>query len=319
MSNALSNSNSKLARLNPAKITGYSPFKTLIIREFWEHKRAAFYTPMFITLFFIILIIIALLSGDGPHFGKIHINEDDLNNIPEGAINIALLSSSVLIWIGVSLAMIFTALGTLYDERKDGSILFWKSMPISDSQTIFSKIITVLFVIPLVSIPFIWISQIFILLAMSSVAAGTGIHIWQNIWAPADFIQITIFFLSFILTNALWMAPIFAWFMLVSVTAKRAPFLTAIIIPAITVAAEGLLFHTHHFGSWIGNHIGHGVEEDSKTAHILKEINNEEAFNILSIAKELFLNILTAECAIGLLIATVMTYTVIQIRKRNSI
>jgi ABC-2 type transport system permease protein len=229
MSNALSNSNSKLARLNPAKITGYSPFKTLIIREFWEHKRAAFYTPMFITLFFIILIIIALLSGDGPHFGKIHINEDDLNNIPEGAINIALLSSSVLIWIGVSLAMIFTALGTLYDERKDGSILFWKSMPISDSQTIFSKIITVLFVIPLVSIPFIWISQIFILLAMSSVAAGTGIHIWQNIWAPADFIQITIFFLSFILTNALWMAPIFAWFMLVSVTAKRAPFLTAII------------------------------------------------------------------------------------------
>ena len=311
--------NNILNNITLTKINRYSPFKTLMIREFWEHKRAIFYTPMFITGLFIIMSLIGIISTGELKIGDIQIGSDHTEEIPKGAINIVLLLCTGLIWIGVILAMIFTALGSLYDERKDSSVLFWKSMPVSDTQTVMSKILTVLFVIPLVAIPFAWIAQTFLLLIMSYFLSYTDINIWQSIWAPADFLSMTGFFLAYITTTAVWIAPLFAWFMLVSVTAKRAPFLTAIIIPAVTIATEALIFHTQHLGSWIGMHLTHGHLTESKVKHLLKSMERQNAFDITSISKFLFETVLSVDCAIGVVIAAAMTYVVIQIRKRNAI
>lgn len=321
MSNALSSSklaSSKLASLNPAKITGYSPFKTLMVREFWEHKRAIFLTPLLITGFLIVTSLIGLAFTD-LNLGNVKMTAEHMSEIPDGAINVVLFASTLLIWLGVSLAMLFTALGTLYDERKDGSILFWKSMPISDTQTILSKVLTVLFLIPLMAIPFAWIIQVFYLTIMSFLAASTDINIWQSIWAPADFIGVTLFFIAFILTNALWIAPIFAWFMLVSVTAKRAPFLTAIIIPAITIGAEALLFRSNHLANWVGMRMAHGEDGKGEIAQVFEAMDQDKAFDLYALTQSLFSSTLTTQCATGLVIAGAMTYATIQLRKRSSI
>ena len=286
--------NNVLNNITLTKINSYSPFKTLMIREFWEHKRAIFYTPMVITGLFIIMSLIAIISTGELRMGNIRITAEHAETFPEGIINFALLASTVLIWIGVTLAMIFTALGSLYDERKDSSVLFWKSMPVSDTQTVMSKILTVLFVIPLVAIPFAWIIQTFILLMISYFLSSTDINIWQNVWGSASFFSVTGLFLTYITTTAIWLAPIFAWFMLVSVTAKRAPFLTAIIIPAITIAAEFLIFHSEHLGNWVGTHLSHGNLKFLR--EVFQDINLHNTFDVLAISNSLFKTVLSTDC-----------------------
>ncbi|VAX04103.1 hypothetical protein MNBD_ALPHA03-619, partial [hydrothermal vent metagenome] len=153
------------------KINGYNPFKALMLREYWENRRAIFTTPLVITAISMILIIIAMGL-----FGRaIHIDGDSytLNEVLtrmsaqkaqdlSAHINQILLASSTPIMIGAWFCMVFTALGSLYDERKDSSILFWKSMPTSDLNTVIAKLLTVTLVIPFVAIGFSFIFQIFL-------------------------------------------------------------------------------------------------------------------------------------------------------------
>ncbi|HHL32301.1 MAG TPA: hypothetical protein ENJ41_06910, partial [Oceanospirillales bacterium] len=132
--------------------------KILIKREFWEHRGAFIKTPI------IIGIVLLVLELVGYVISLVFVNKTSSKEIMDRGINeLSNLTTSQLgtFWdmqfVGIStlflfvlfIVLFFYLLGALFDDRKDGSILFWKSLPISDSETVLSKLLTAIIFVPL--------------------------------------------------------------------------------------------------------------------------------------------------------------------------
>ncbi len=128
---------------------------------------------------------------------------------------------------------IFYCLDALHGERRDRSILFWKSLPVSDLTSVLSKAIVPLAILPLLTFAIIIATQ-FIMLLLSTVAllpSGLAGTTWQLLPWP----QLSMILFYGLVTSALWEAPIFAWLLLVSSWARRATFLWAV-LPWLAIA-----------------------------------------------------------------------------------
>jgi ABC-2 type transport system permease protein len=142
---------------------------------------------------------------------------------------------------------IFYSLDALHGERRDRSILFWKSLPVSDLTTVLSKAIIPLVVLPLfvfaITVPLQFIMR---LLSMAGVliSGGSAAAIWRQL--PLFEMQVVLLYGLIVL--ALWHAPIYAWLILVSGYARRAPFLWAVLPPIAIGVFEKIAFNTVHFG-----------------------------------------------------------------------
>jgi len=158
---------------------------------------------------------------------------------------------------------IFYCLDALYGERRDRSILFWKSLPVSDLETVLSKMITPLLILPLVAFGVAVIVQGIMLLASSAVLAGSGLSV-AMLWTHAAVLQTWPMLLYHLLTvHGLWYAPVYAWLLLVSAWARRAPFLWAFLPPLAIVAVEKIAFNTSYFWEMLVNRVigGPGGED----------------------------------------------------------
>lgn len=257
------------------KINGYNPIKALFLKEFWDHRRAILITPAVITGLFMILVIGALITGNDLFFNDISLNEmmregfaeaQEEGWAPSSVVTRILVGSTVLLWIASLFTITFTSLSSLHDERKDGSILFWKSMPVSDTQEVLVKLATVVFVIPLAIFPFAIITEIFTVIVMSILGLTNGVNVWEMLISN---INIPLLFILNIVPQVitiLWLLPIIAWFMLVSSFSRRPPFLVAFAVPAIIIATEEIFFNgsllveaiTTLFESW-ANNVGEGT------------------------------------------------------------
>lgn len=146
---------------------------------------------------------------------------------------------------------IFYCLDALHGERRDRSILFWKSMPLSDLETVLSKMITPVVILPLVAFAAAIATQFMMLLASSAVLLGTGASI-ATLWAHASLFQTWPMLLYHLLTvHGLWYAPIYAWLLMVSAWARRAPVLWAT-LPLLAIGVvEKIAFDTSHFGAML--------------------------------------------------------------------
>ncbi|PCJ37298.1 MAG: hypothetical protein COA93_00355 [Alphaproteobacteria bacterium] len=305
------------------KINGYRPFKALMLREYWENRRAIFTTPLVIMGLSMVLIIISMgLLGRAIHIdGQSYTLNEMITNMSahkaqniSAHINHLLLASTLPIMIGAWFCMVFTALGSLYDERKDNSILFWKSMPVSDLQTVLAKLLNVMLVIPFVAIGFTFIFQIFLLIVGSFSTLGTDYSAWDLLWSSSNLPLLVFSEVTYMVMYSLWALPVFAWFMLVSVIAKRSPLLLATIPVALVILFETLFFHSEYLARFIGMRL--------TGAHILQTDNGfGQNFAILGINTPLE-NIQSAakpEFWIGLGIAAALLYATILLRKRNSL
>jgi len=303
------------------KINGYNPFKALMLREYWENRRAIFTTPLVITALSIVIIIISMgimgrsihINGEAFTLQEViaNMSNKDAQGLKEN-IDHLLLASSAPIMIGVWFCMVFTALGSLYDERKDNSILFWKSMPVSDLQTVLSKLLTVTLVIPFVAVGFAFIFQIFLLIAGSLSTIGTDYSAWDMLWSATNLPAMVLNEVIYIIIYSLWALPVFAWFMFASVVAKRSPLLVASIPVALFALFEGLFFHTRYLLGFISNHLSGG--------HILGATFDDD-FNHFDPRSSLEILASAGQPAfwVGLGVAAVLLYITVQLRKRNSL
>lgn len=305
------------------KVNGYNPFKTLMLREYWENRRAIFTTPLVITALSMVLIIVSMgvfgraihIDGESYTLGEViaNMSSHEAQELSDH-INHLLLASSAPIMIGVWFCMVFTALGSLYDEKKDSSILFWKSMPVSDLQTILSKMLTVTVVIPVIAIGFTFIFQIFLLIVGSFYTIGTEYSAWSLLWSSTNLPALVLNEVVYMAMYSLWALPIFAWFMLASVIAKRTPLLVATIPVALIALFEGLFFHSEHLVRFIGLRLS--------GAHIL---GTENGFgqNFTQFSPRTSLDIIQSATQpafwIGLGIAAGLLYATILLRKRNTL
>jgi ABC-2 type transport system permease protein len=142
---------------------------------------------------------------------------------------------------------IFYSLDALHGERRDRSILFWKSLPVSDVTTVLAKASIPLVVLPLIAFGIVVATEWLMLLLSSVVVMGSGLSVavlWKQVALPEEWLLL---FYHLVTVHILWYAPIYAWMLLVSGWARRAAFLWAILPPAAIGILERIAFHTTHF------------------------------------------------------------------------
>ncbi|MGZ8867299.1 MAG: ABC transporter permease [Thermoanaerobaculia bacterium] len=141
---------------------------------------------------------------------------------------------------------LFYSLDALYGERRDRSILFWKSMPVSDRTTVVSKASIPIVVLPLIAYVLSVASQIILLILSTPVLLAHQMNP-ARLWSEIHFFQGLVVMFYGLSVHALWFAPIYAWLMLISAWARRAPILWAV-LPLLAVSAlERMALGTSHF------------------------------------------------------------------------
>ena len=228
-------------------------FRMLLRREFWEHKGGFLWAPVWAGVISLVLTLMALVVGEvaarrAIAAGKMQIDgdvringldlsvltskmePDDLRQLADG-IDIGMLGGAFWPMIVLGFVVFFYCLGSLYDERKDRSVLFWKSLPLSDSQTVLSKAASALVVAPLIAI-LVAVACMFVFLTLLS-----GFVLLHNgnpitlLWGPGSPLANAGLMLSAVPIYALWALPTVGWLMLCSAWSRSKPFLWAIMIP----------------------------------------------------------------------------------------
>ena len=159
------------------------------------------------------------------------------------------LAAMMMIFI-VFIVGVFYCLDALHGERRDRSILFWKSLPVSDLTTVLSKVTIPLVVLPLIAFGIVVCVQVIMLLQTSVVLIFHGVNPGTT-WAHVPVFQNWLVLLYGLAAIALWHAPIYGWLLLVSGWARRATFLWAV-LPIIAIGIfERITFGTSYFGAFV--------------------------------------------------------------------
>ena len=209
----------------PAVITASRRMYWSVRRELWEH-RSIYIAPLAAAAVFLLAFLTGLtLSAAHRH---------EPLDIPYEFAAALIMGTGFIVGI-------FYSLDALYGERRDRSILFWKSLPVSDLTTVLSKFTIPLIILPLLSFAIAVVTQFVMLLLSSGLSAGT-------LGARMSFFHLSLMLLYHILTvHGLWYAPIYGWLLLVSAWAPRAPFIWAFLPPFVIWGVEKIAFRTSHF------------------------------------------------------------------------
>jgi ABC-2 type transport system permease protein len=256
----------------------------LIRREFWENRTTFLFLPAITTGIAICLLLI-LLVGLYTNSFQVSVDADIETNSETHEFSIqdsslmdlfgvqltrladmpesmredrldSLFTGVSVIWFATLwVVIIFYLLGALYDDRRDRSVLFWKSMPVSDTITVASKLLAGLVLAPLIYLVFIMIAHLAIALVATIAASGQDVSIWNTLWAPAHFVTRWVGFLALYGFIILWCLPFFGWLLLVSSWAKSAPLAWAVGIPVLLVVLEGTLLGTTVISEFAREHM----------------------------------------------------------------
>jgi len=146
---------------------------------------------------------------------------------------------------------IFYCLDALYAERKDKSILFWRSLPITDAETVISKLLVVFIAIPLATFAAVVVSHLLNLIIVSIWLATEGANPGRMIWGAVPLFDTWAAVLSILLALPIWLAPLLGWFLFVSAWAKSGPLLRAVLPIAVLPILEYIVFKTWVLGEAI--------------------------------------------------------------------
>jgi ABC-2 type transport system permease protein len=203
----------------------------------------------------------------------------------------------------------FYCLGALHGERRDRSILFWKSLPVSDIVTVLAKFTVPFVIVPAATFAMIVATQLvaFVFELLVVVVQGSDPAAY---WPYADLRLMWVSLAVGLPYMALWHAPLMAWLLLVSAWAKRTPILWAIVPPAAPAILEPLAFGTHHVWDFIANRLlGAGVVF---TAHAQGKLPVQR-FDQLEIARPLLFPGLWG----GLVFAALFLAAAVWLRRRR--
>ena len=154
---------------------------------------------------------------------------------------------------------VFYALDALHGERRDRSILFWKSLPVSDLTTVLSKLSIPLVILPLLTFAVIVVTQTLMWLWTAVLLLANGLPLTTSAQLPL--IQGWLVLLYGFIALKLWQAPVYAWLLLVSGWARRATFLWAV-LPIFAIAAvEAMAFQTRHFLEFVKYRLFGGMSQ----------------------------------------------------------
>lgn len=244
--------------------------KALMTRDFIDNRMGFFTIPAIISVILLVVLIFSTMSAqfnvatieldNGERiegFGALlgHFADTELEQRREiitGAM-FAFVAPVILI---LPFVILFSLLSSLYDDRRNRSILFWKSMPVSDATEVASKFAASVVMAPAILIGFALVLQVAFLAVASLIAILNGGSPWDLVIGPAQPVSTWFFAIGQYLLWALWALPVLGWLMIVSAAAPKAPLLFAVVIPFVAALLEELAFDTNHFFFWIVNRVG---------------------------------------------------------------
>ncbi len=240
-------------------ISGTRPLYWSIRRELWEH-RSIYVAPL----------AVAGVAFFGSSLGSIlGIWEPALRLNPEQPQGHYDIVAGLMMLTGIVVS-VFYCLDALHGERRDRSILFWKSLPVSDVTTVLAKASIPLVILPLLIVAITVVTQWLMLLVGSAVLLVSGQSV-ATLWTNLSLFRMSWLMLYHIVTaHALWPAPIYCWLLLVSGWPRRATFLWAV-LPLVAIAGvEQLAFHTWHFAGMVGGRLlGAAPTVDSRSSNTI--------------------------------------------------
>src|SRR4051812_17289009 len=240
----MSNTTEKAAEISNHGKT--RPFYWSVRRELWEN-RSLYMAPLIVAG--VILFGFLCTTATLPERRRAVLVLDDPSRA-RSAIEMPYDVAAIMIMFTAFIVGVFYCLDALYGERRDRSILFWKSLPISDRTTVLSKIVIPLVALPLISFAIIVATQLMIFLISSVVLLLNGISPATTL-AHVNLFENMVILIYGLVAASLWHAPTYSWALFVSAWAKRATFLWAV-LPVIAISFfEKITFGTQYFYSLI--------------------------------------------------------------------
>lgn len=222
---------------------------SLVRRELWEH-RAIYIAPLVIALVMSLMSLTGqvTISAFGHEVDLAIIGASSAGEIErQAAITAILMVFTSIFALGAWILMIFYSLDALYAERRDKSILFWRSLPVTDAETVISKLLTAVLVIPLTAFAFVVVTHLLNLILWSiwlSIQGGDAGHI---LWSAAPLFDNWAATLIIAVAMPLWLSPLIGWFLFVSVFTRRSPLLIAFLPMFVVPMLEKLVSSTSLF------------------------------------------------------------------------
>lgn len=221
----------------PAVRSATRPILTSVRRELWEN-RSVVIAPLAVAAVFLFGFSVSLITLPRRMAAALAIDPThralDIA-MPYSASAVALVATAFIVGV-------FYCLDALYGERRDRSILFWKSLPLSDRATILSKASIPLVVLPLIVFVLVLALQLLMLLSSTAVLLGNAPAV-AALWTQVRLASFSLTLLYGLVALALWHAPIYGWLLLVSGWARRVPFLWAL-APIVIAVFERIAFRT---------------------------------------------------------------------------
>ena len=267
------------------------PFLTLVRRELWEH-RGLIWAPLAMALTIIVLSLLGA-AQDITLPGVVVVRDADEQRDFLSTLMIGLLVPQLLAGLVV---VFFYLLDGLFTERRDRSILFWKSLPVSDTKTVLSKLFVALVAMPL----WIWALSLLVGLVVFGVLAAKVSNTPAaalGTWHGEDWLVLQATLLGKLAVAALWYLPVAGWLLLVSVLAKRAPFLWATLPFLVLSLAERIALGTNVMGALAAQRL-FGFRE---------EVSLMSEFSLLA----------SPDLWIGVAVGAALVYAAIRVRQRS--
>jgi len=206
-----------------ATLRSTQPFLWSVRREIWEH-RAIWIAPLIASG--LVLVGFVLRMFKLPQALDVVNTLSPMKQLMAVALPIAIAGFAIVVTTMV--VAVFYSLGALNNEKRDRSILFWKSLPVSDVTTVLSKAVIPLLVLPLVGYVIAVFTQLAMMLLGSAVLAAAGRDA-GILWSHWPFFRMAAFLAYTVVVATLWYAPIAGWFLMVGAWAKRVAFLWAVL------------------------------------------------------------------------------------------
>jgi ABC-2 type transport system permease protein len=214
----------------------------------WEN-RWIYLAPVGVAAVFLFGFLIATIHLPGWMRGmSIDLHHRDAIAMPYDIVAGLMMLTTILV-------NVFYCADALYGERRDRSILFWKSMPVSDLTTVLAKASIPLVIVPLLACATAVVAQFIMLLLSSAALLASGLSV-SPLWTELSFFHMSLLLVYHVFTaHTLWPAPVYCWLLLVSGWARRATLLWAA-LPVVAIGGlEAIVFRTWHFAALIGTRL----------------------------------------------------------------
>ena len=224
-----------------AHATKGSAFKWLLKREFWENRGGFFWAPLITGAIIVglnlILAVIGSIAARRSMGSSGFVFEDaDPHKIGQalGAMGDGMLLGGVIVaCVVLAFVVFFYALGSLYDDRRDRSVLFWKSLPVSDSQMVLSKAAWALVLAPLWAIGVGLLIGVSLWVISALTITVNGVPAAHAVFTQSHPLRIIYGVLASLPVYMVWALPTVGWLMFCSAWARSKPFLWAVLVPVL--------------------------------------------------------------------------------------